>query len=187
MAAAPRRNSIWMSTGAGGEVDCAMETGTNCGTLTAVLADKVVVPGGEMAAPSRSRASLRQPCTMFAFTPCDIATLATEAPGAAHCSSTNVFNSALCRRRKTTLSAAIVSTYLLDGHDHWRHASAIALQDLALTWCQQRQRSLWQLRAANEVGHHGLGDAWAEGAIHRIDTPRPLSQWHRRWRLRSYP
>jgi hypothetical protein len=31
----------------------------------------------------------------------------------------------MCRRRKPTLSAAIVSTYLLDGHDHWRRASAI--------------------------------------------------------------
>ena len=118
MAAAPRRSSIWMSTGAGGDVVCAMDTGKNCGTLAAVLAGKVVGLGGARAAHSRSRASLRQPCTMFAFTPCDIATLATDAPGAAHCSSTNVFNSALCRRRKTTLSAAIVSTYLLDGHDH---------------------------------------------------------------------
>jgi len=54
---------------------------------------------------------------MFAFKPCDIATFATDAPGAAHCSSTNDFNCALCRRRKTTLSAAIVSTYFLDGHD----------------------------------------------------------------------
>jgi hypothetical protein len=113
-AAAPRRSSIWMSTGAAGDVVCAMETGTNCGTLAAVLAGKVAGPGGDMTAPSRSRASLRQPCTMFAFTPCDIATLATDAPGAAHCSSTNAFNSALCRRRNTTLSAAIVSTYLMD-------------------------------------------------------------------------
>ena len=99
-----------LSTGAGGDVVCAMDTGKNCGTLAAVLAGKVVGLGGDMAAPSRSRASLRQPCTIFAFTPCDIATLATDAPGAAHCSSTNAFNSALCRRRKTTLSAVIVST-----------------------------------------------------------------------------
>ena len=55
---------------------------------------------------------LRQPCTMFAFTPCDIVTLATDTPDTAHCCSTNAFNSALCRRRKTTLSAAIVSTHL---------------------------------------------------------------------------
>ncbi len=93
--------------------------------LAAVLAGKVVGLGGDMPAPSRSRANLRQPCTMFAFTPCDIATLATDAPGAAHCSSTNAFNFALCRQRKTTLSAAIVSTYLLDGNDHWRHALTI--------------------------------------------------------------
>jgi len=48
-----------------------------------------------------------------------------DTPGAAHCSNTNAFNSALCRRRKTTLSAAIVSTYPFDGHDHGRRASAI--------------------------------------------------------------
>jgi hypothetical protein len=54
---------------------------------------------------------------MFAFNPCDIATFATDARGAAHCSSTNALNSALCRLRKTTLSSAIVSTYFFDGHD----------------------------------------------------------------------
>jgi hypothetical protein len=99
-----------MSTGAGGDVARATDTGTNCGVLAAVLAGKVVGLAGNRAAPSRSCASLRLPRTMFAFTPCDIATLATDAPGAAHCSSTSVFNSALCRRRKTTLSDAIVST-----------------------------------------------------------------------------
>ncbi len=40
-----------------------------------------------------------------------------RAPGAAHCSGTNAFTCALCRRRKTTLSFAIVSIYFLDGHD----------------------------------------------------------------------
>ena len=88
-----------------------MDTGKNCCTLAAVWAGKAG-PGGDSTVPSRSRASLRQPCTTFAFTPCDIATLATDAPGAAHCCSTNVFNSAMCRRRKTPLSAVIVSTYL---------------------------------------------------------------------------
>jgi hypothetical protein len=113
MAVAPRRSSMWTSAGAGGDVVCAMDTGTNRGTLAAVLTGKEGGLGGDTAAPSRWRASLRQPCTMFAFTPCDIATFATDAPGAAHCSNTNALNCALCRRRSTTLSAAIVSTYSL--------------------------------------------------------------------------
>lgn len=46
MAAVPRRSSIWMSTGAGGDVVCAIDTGKNCGMLAAVLAGKVVGPGG---------------------------------------------------------------------------------------------------------------------------------------------
>jgi len=54
---------------------------------------------------------------MFAFNPCDIATFATDARGAAHCSNTNALNSAQCRLRKATLSSVIVSTYFLDGHD----------------------------------------------------------------------
>jgi hypothetical protein len=54
---------------------------------------------------------------MFAFNPCNIATLAADARGAAHCSSTNALNCALCRPRETTLSSAIVSSYFLDGHD----------------------------------------------------------------------
>ena len=125
MAAAARRSSIWMSAGAGGDVVCVMETGTNCGRLAALCAGKVVGLGGDITALSRSRARLLQPCTMFAFKPCDIATFATDSPGAAHCSSTNAFNSALCRRRKTTFSAAIVATCQLEGHAHLRHAPAI--------------------------------------------------------------
>ena len=46
MAAAPRRSSIWMSTGAGGDVACVTDTGKNCGRLAAVWADKVVGLGG---------------------------------------------------------------------------------------------------------------------------------------------
>ena len=72
---------------------------------------------GTTAETPRSLASLRQPCTMFAFNPCDIATFATDARGAAHCSSTSALNSTLCRLRETTLSSAIVSTYFHDGHD----------------------------------------------------------------------
>lgn len=34
-----------------------------------------------------------------------------DAPGAAHCCSTNAFNTALCCWRRTTLSAAIVSNF----------------------------------------------------------------------------
>ena len=44
--------------GAGGDVVCAMDTGTNCGTLAAVWAGKAG-PGGDSTVPSRSRASLR--------------------------------------------------------------------------------------------------------------------------------
>ena len=65
---------------------------------------------GNRAAPSRSRGSLRQPCTRFAFRPCDIVNFATDACGAAHRSSTRILNCALCRLRETTLSAAIGST-----------------------------------------------------------------------------
>ena len=38
------------------------------------------------------------------------------APGAAHGSSTSAFKCTLCRQRKTSLSSAIVSTQMLDGH-----------------------------------------------------------------------
>jgi len=62
---------------------------------------------------------------MFAFTPCNIVALATDAPGAAHGSSTNALSSALCRRRMTTLSVTILATQLLDGHDHGHQALAI--------------------------------------------------------------
>ena len=123
MAVAPRRSSIWMSAGASGDGPDTdghgvSDTGTNCGTPATGLAGEVAGLGaGTMTETSRSPASLRQPCTMFAFNPCDIATFATDARGAAHCSSTNALNSALCRLRETTLSSAIVSTYLLDGHD----------------------------------------------------------------------
>ena len=41
----------------------------------------------------------------------DIATFATDAPGAAHLSSTDAYNCALCRRHKATLCSAILSTY----------------------------------------------------------------------------
>ena len=103
-----------MSTGAGGDGVGVSDTGTNCGTPAIGLAGTIAGLGlGTTPAPSRPRASLRQPCTMFAFNPCDIATFATDAPGAPHCCSTNAFNCALCRRRKTTLSSAIVSTYFL--------------------------------------------------------------------------
>jgi len=106
--------------GAGAGVDAAgvSVTGTNCGKLAACLAGTAAELGaGRVAATSSPRASLRQPCTMFAFNPCDIATFATDAHGAAHCSNTNALNCALCRLRETTLSSAIVSTYFLDGHD----------------------------------------------------------------------
>jgi len=56
---------------------------------------------------------LHEPWTTFAFNPCDIATLATDAPGAAHCSSTDAYNCALCGRHKATLCSAILSTYFL--------------------------------------------------------------------------
>jgi hypothetical protein len=43
--------------------------------------------------------------------PCDIATLATEAPGAPHSATTCAFSSSSYRRRVAALSLAIVSTY----------------------------------------------------------------------------
>ena len=45
IAVAPRRSSIWMSTGAGGDVVFAMDTGMNCGRLAAVWASDWVAPG----------------------------------------------------------------------------------------------------------------------------------------------
>lgn len=114
MAVAPRRSSIWMSAGAcaGGDGVGVSDTGMNCGALEATgLAGKIAGLGvGTTPAALRPRASLRQPCTMLAFNSCDIATFATDAPGSAHSASTCAFNCALCRRRNTGLSSAIVST-----------------------------------------------------------------------------
>jgi len=56
---------------------------------------------------------LHEPWTTFAFNPCDIAAFATDAPGAAHLSSTDAYNCALCGRHKATLCSAILSTYFL--------------------------------------------------------------------------
>lgn len=57
-----------------------------------------------------SRASCRQRCTTLALMPHDIATLATEAPGASHSAITSLFSSSLYCRRPTAMSLAIVST-----------------------------------------------------------------------------
>ena len=120
MVVASRRSSIWMSMGAGSPAIASNDTGTNCGgpfrVIAAELTGTPTGPLGNRAAPSRLRASLRQPCTRFAFRPCAIVTFATDATdatdacGAAHRSSTRMLNCTLCRLRETTLSAAIVST-----------------------------------------------------------------------------
>jgi hypothetical protein len=61
------------------------------------------------------RASCRQRCTTLALMPCDIATLATDAPEASHSAITCACSSALYRRLdpvpKAALSPVIVSTY----------------------------------------------------------------------------
>ena len=56
---------------------------------------------------------MHEPWTTFAFNPCDIASFATDAPGAAHLSSPDAYNCALCRRHKAILCSAILSTYFL--------------------------------------------------------------------------
>ena len=64
---APRRSSNWMSrTVVGGDI-AGSDTATNSAVNFA-------------AAPRPSRASCLQRCTRLALMPCDIATLATEAP-----------------------------------------------------------------------------------------------------------
>ena len=57
------------------------------------------------------RASLRQPCTTLVLMPCDIATLATDAPGTSHSATICALNSTPHRRRTTVLSLVIASTY----------------------------------------------------------------------------
>ena len=76
MVVMPRRISIRMSAQSwcvGADTD----TGTNSLTLTE---------------PGLSRASRRQRCTTLALIPCDSATLTTDAPSGAHCSSTRALN-----------------------------------------------------------------------------------------------
>ena len=107
-----------MSAGAGigGDKPGVSDTGMKCGMPAAGFAGAATrQAAGTATAPSR--ACLRQPCTRFVFNPCAIDTLATDAPGAAHCASTIALNCALYRLREPTLSSAIVSTYFLDGHD----------------------------------------------------------------------
>ena len=57
-----------------------------------------------------SRASCRQRCTTLALMPCDIATLATDAPDPSHSATTCAFTVVLYRRRVSVFSLVIVST-----------------------------------------------------------------------------
>src|SRR5439155_1754302 len=100
----PRRSSMRMSAAATG-VDGASGSAMNRSML-----------GAGVAASSQGLARRRHLCTRLAFRPCASATLATDAPGAAHSASTRAFRSAPWRRREEGLESCMVSTRVVGGH-----------------------------------------------------------------------
>src|SRR5574337_359931 len=78
----PRRSWIWMPRSCVGGTLAGSDTGTNS-------------PAAAGSAASPWRASCRHRCTTLALMPCDIATLATDAPGASHSAITCACNCAL--------------------------------------------------------------------------------------------
>jgi hypothetical protein len=82
IAVAPRRSWIRMSHAFAGGNIAGSDTGTNS-------------PVAVARAGRASRAGCRQRCTTLALIPCNIATLATDAPGASHSANTCACNSAL--------------------------------------------------------------------------------------------